>query len=163
MDIFDKLTQAAEDYKTLWAAFRASEQEAKDVVSATTSHIEAEKISHAERVATLTAQSRDSARPEVIRRLAKQELSRLETHTFGPSDDEISAFNSAVRDAKAALEDFMLLESKLRDLFRESKGKLDDLRKNTLGNGSMDHKLATSWIEGTQKKFDLILKEAGTK
>lgn len=121
------------------------------------------KIAHVERVATLTAQSRDPARPEIVRKLAVQELERLKDREFGPSEDEINAFNGAVQDAKDALKNFVLLESKLRELFQKAKEELDDLRKNTLGNGSMDHELAQSWIVSAQKKFDLILKEAGTK
>lgn len=161
MDIFDQLKTVASDHETLWAVFRSSEQAAQDVAAAVRERIRRDKQAQAEMVATLTAQSQDSARPEVIRRLAKQELSRLETRTFGPSDDEINAFNGAVRDASVALGDFIHLESKLRELFQKAKEELDDLRKNTLGNTSRDWELARNRLERTQKELDRVLREVG--
>ena len=54
--------------------------------------IRRDKAAHAERVETLTVQSQDPARPEILRKLAGKELERIQGRTFGPSEYETAAF-----------------------------------------------------------------------
>lgn len=132
--IFVQVEQAAADYDTLWAAFRESEQQAADITAAVAARIAADKAQADERVATLTAQSRDPARPPVVQRLAQQELNRLKAITFEPSPDEVAAFDAALRDALDALTDARKTSGQLLDLFTAASKKLKELRAGTLGN-----------------------------
>ena len=152
MSIFDQLTQAVADYDILWTAFRESAQRAADVTKATAARIAADRAQVDERTATLTAQSRDPARPPVVRQLAQQELSRLQGHTFEPSPTEIAAFDAAMRDARDAL----------RDLFAEANKALSALRAGTLGDQSRDVELAERRLDGEIRSFGLLGKTGRT-
>jgi len=68
MSVFEELTQAVADYNTVWVAFRSSEQAARDVTAAIGERVKADRRQIAERRAVLEAQSRDPARPEIVRK-----------------------------------------------------------------------------------------------
>jgi len=95
MSIFIQVEQTVSDYNVLWTVFRSSAQAAADVTAAVAARIAADRAQADERAATLTAQSRDMTRPEVVRKLAQQELDRLQERTFdtlgnGTLDDELA-------------------------------------------------------------------------
>lgn len=117
MSIFIQVEQTVSDYNVLWTVFRSSAQAAADVTAAVAARIAADRAQADERAATLTAQSRDMTRPEVVRKLAQQELDRLQERTFEPTADEAAAFATATKDAQAALRDFVSVKEKLRILF----------------------------------------------
>ena len=154
MSIFTQVEQAVSDYNVLWTAFRSSAQAASDVTAAVATRIAADRAQVDERTATLTAQSRDMTRPEVVRKLNVQELDRLQERTFEPTADEVTAFNSAMADAQAALRDFVAVKEKLRTLFGEADQQLKTMRAGTLGDGSRDDELARRHLGGEQKAFD---------
>lgn len=156
MSIFIQVEQAVSDYNVLWTAFRSNAQAASDVTAAVAARIAADRAQVDERTATLTAQSRDMTRPEVVRKLAQQELDRLQKRIFEPTADEVSAFNSAMADAQAALRDFVAVKEKLRTLFGEANQQLKTLRGDTLGNGALDDELARRHLDGEQRAFDLL-------
>lgn len=156
MSIFEQLTQAIADYETLWAAFRESAQQAADITKATAARIAADRRQADERTATLTTQSRDPNRPEVVRQLAQKELERMQERAFAPTENETTAFDSAMQDAEAALRDFVATKRKLRDLFEQASGELKTMRANTLGDGSRDAELARRHLDGEQRAFDLL-------
>lgn len=153
MSIFIQVEQAVSDYNVLWAAFRKSAQQAADITAAVAARIAADRAQADERNATLTAQSKDMSRPEVVRKLAVQELSRLQERVFEPTADETTAFDSAIQDAEAALRDFVATKRKLRDLFEQANGELKTARANTLGDGSRDDELARRHLVSEQKSF----------
>ena len=154
MSIFTQVEQAVSDYNVLWTAFRSSAQAAADVTASVAARIAADRAQVDERTATLTAQSRDMTRPEVVRKLAVQELDRLQERIFEPTADEVTAFNSAMADAQAALRDFVAVKEKLRTLFGEADQQLKTMRAGTLGDGSRDDELARRHLGGEQKAFD---------
>lgn len=156
MSIFIQVEQAVSDYNVLWTVFRSSAQAAADVTAAVATRIAADRDQVDERTATLTAQSKDMNRPEVVRKLAVQELSRLQERTFAPTADETTAFDSAMQDAEAALRDFVSVKEKLRTLFGEANQQLKTLRGDTLGNGTLDDELARRHLDGEQRAFDLL-------
>lgn len=156
MSIFEQLTQAASDYDILWGAFRANLQAAADVTSATAARLADERTRADERTATLIYQSRDPARPEIVRKLAAQELDRLQERTFSPSADEAAAFSEALKNAQAALRDVVKVHAQLRDLFSAAHRELDTLRAGSLGNLSLDVDLAERHLEGERKSFDCL-------
>ncbi len=158
MSIFTQVEHAVSDYNMLWTAFRSSAQAAADVTASVAARIAEDRGRVDERTATLTAQSRDIARPEVVRKLAQQELDRLQEHIFEPTADEVAAFNSAIADAQAALRDFVSVKEKLRTLFGEANQQLKTLRAGTLGDGSRDDELARRRLDGEQKVFDRLEK-----
>lgn len=158
MSIFTQVEHAVSDYNMLWTAFRSSAQAAADVTASVAARIAEDRGRVDERTATLTAQSRDIARPEVVRKLAQQELDRLQEHIFEPTADEVAAFNSAIADAQAALRDFVSVKEKLRTLFGEANQQLKTLRAGTLGDGSRDDELARRCLDGEQKVFDRLEK-----
>lgn len=154
--IFEQLTQAVEDHDTLWMAFRSSAQAAADITAATAARLADERAQVDARTATLTTQSRDPARPAVVRKLAAQEIDRLQERTFEPSVDETAAFAAAMQDAEAALRDFTATEIRLRDLFEQASGELKTMRAGTLGSGPKDPELARRHLDGEQKAFDRL-------
>lgn len=156
MSIFDQLTQTVADYDTLWGAFRESAQVAVDITAAAAARLAGERTRIDERTATLTAQSRDPARPEIVRKLAMQELNRLRELTFAPSEDEAAAFAEAMENARAALRDIMKIRGQLRNLFADASRELDALRAGTLGDQARDTDLAERRLDGEQKSFDYI-------
>lgn len=156
MSIFIQVEQAVSDYNVLWTAFRSNAQAASDVTAAVAARIAADRAQVDERTTTLTAQSRDMARPEVVRKLAQQELDRLQESVFEPTADEVAAFNSAMADAQAALRDFVAVKGKLWTLFGEATQQLKTLRGDTLGNGALDNALARRHLDGEQRAFDLL-------
>ena len=78
MDIFDQVKQAVDDFDLYWDGFSTTEREAIGVINAVEERIRRDKAAYAERVETLTAQSLDPARPEILRKLAGKELDRLQ-------------------------------------------------------------------------------------
>ena len=156
MSIFIQVEQTVSDYNVLWTVFRSSAQAAADVTAAVAARIAADRAQADERAATLTAQSRDMTRPEVVRKLAQQELDRLQERTFAPTADEAAAFATAAKDAQAALRDFVSVKEKLRILFGEANQQLKTLRGDTLGNGTLDDELARRRLASEQRAFDLL-------
>lgn len=156
MSIFTQVEQTVSDYNVLWAAFRESAQQAADVTAAVAGRIAADRAATDERIATLTVQSRDPNRPEVVRQLAQKELERMQERAFVPTENETTAFDSAMQDAEAALRDFVATKRKLRDLFEQASGELKTMRANTLGDGSRDDELARRHIVGEQRTFGLL-------
>lgn len=156
MSVFEQLTQATADYNTLWDAFRENLKSAADITAAAAARLADERSRIDERVATLTAQSRDPARPEIVRKLAAQELERLKLVAFTPSEDETTAFAEATETARAALRDARRVRGQLRDLFVEAGRELDALRAGTLGDQARDVELADRRLDGTQKNFDRL-------
>lgn len=156
MSIFIQVEQAVSDYNVLWAAFHESAQRAADVTTAVADRIAADRGQADERTATLTAQSRDPARPPVVRQLAQRELDRLQERTFEPTADEAAAFAAATEDAQAALRDFVSVKEKLRILFGEANQQLKTMRADTLGDGSRDDELARRHLASEQRAFDLL-------
>lgn len=156
MSIFIQVEQAVSDYNVLWTAFRSNAQAASDVTAAVAARIAADRARVDERTATLTAQSRDMARPEVVRKLAQQELDRLQERTFAPTSGETDTFDSAMGDARAALWDAVTVQGQLRDLFAAANKELSALRTSTLGNSSCDDELARRHLDGEQRAFDLL-------
>lgn len=156
MSIFTQVEQTVSDYNVLWTAFRSSAQAAADVTAAVAARIAADRAQVDERTATLTAQSRDIARPEVVRKLAVQELDRLQERIFEPTAVETAAFVAAMEDAQAALRDFVSVKEKLRTLFGEANQQLKTMRADTLGDGSRDDELARRHLASEQRAFDLL-------
>lgn len=153
---FNQLTQAVADHDALWVAFLESERRAADVTGATIVRIAADRDQVDERTTALVAQSRDLARPEVVRRLALQELERLQSRTFEPTPDERAAFDAAMDDAKAALRDARTVHKQLRDLFVEADKALSALRAGTLGDQSRDVELAERRLDGEERSFSML-------
>ncbi len=160
MSIFEQLTQTVADYNTVWAAFRSSEQAARDVTSAVGERIKEDGRQIAERRTMLEAQSRDPARPEIIRKLALQELERTKSRTFTPTEDETAAFTAAMADAQTALRDAIALKVKLSDLFSEANVEIRTMRANTLGNQRFDIDLAQRHLDVGQQAFDRLCRRA---
>lgn len=156
MSIFEQLTQATADYDALWGAFRESAQTAVDITSTVAARLADERSRIDERTATITSQSRDPSRPEVVRKLAIQELDRLQGITFAPSEDEAAAFSAALDDARAALRDAIAVRSHLAELFRAADQELKTLRAATLGDQVRDADLAYRHIDSEQKAFDRL-------
>lgn len=156
MTIFEQLTQAVAGHDTCWAAFQSARQQGNDIINAVAARIAADRTAADERTAALVAQSRDPARPEVVQRLALQELERLQKRTFEPSADEVAAFSVAMDDAEAALRDFSATKVKLRELFEAANQQLKTLRGDTLGSGHMDPELARKWLDGEERSFALL-------
>lgn len=161
MSIFTQVEQAADDYSVLWAAFRESEQQAADIIAAVAARIKEDQTAHAERLSALTIQSHDPARPEVVRKLAKQELERLQERAFEPTTDETAAFAVAIEDARAALKDVATARGQLKNLFEGANRELDTLRARTLGDQSRDIELAGRHIDNAQKAFNRLTQEVG--
>lgn len=156
MSIFIQVEQAISDYNVLWTAFRSNAQAASDVTAAVAARIAADRAQVDERTATLTAQSRDMTRPEVVRKLAQQEFDRLQERIFEPTSAETAAFAAAMEDAQAALRDFISVKEKLRTLFGEANQQLKTMRADTLGDGSRDDELARRHLASEQRAFDLL-------
>lgn len=156
MSIFTQVEQAVSDYETCWTAFKSAEQQAKDITAAVVARIAADRAQVDERTATLTTQSRDMDRPPVVRRLATEELARLQERTFEPTVDEEAAFAAAMEDARAALRDFEAVKIKLRELFNAVNQELQTMRSNTLGNGPKDPELAKKWLDSEERSFALL-------
>lgn len=160
--IFEKLSQTAADFETCWQAFKSAEQQGKDITAAVASRIATDRAQADERTATLTAQSRDPDRPEIVRKLAGQELARMQGRTFGPTETEVAAFNTAMADARSALSDFATVKAQLRELFEEAGKEVKSMRAATLGNQSRDDDLARRWLEGVQQGFDRLVRKGGS-
>lgn len=156
MNIFTQVEQAVADYDSLWAVFCESAQQAADVTKATAARIAADRAQVDERTTVLVAQSRDPARPEVVRKLAQQELGRLQDRTFEPTPDETAAFDAAVHDARDALRDARTVHKQLRDLFVEADKALSSLRAGTLGDQSRDVELAERRLDGEERSFSML-------
>lgn len=91
-----------------------------------------------------------------MRKLAVQELNRLQELTFAPSEDEAVAFAEAMENARSALKDTVRVKGQLRSLFAEASRELGALRAGTLGDQTRDTDLAERRLDGEQKSFDFI-------
>lgn len=156
MSIFTQVEHAVDDYSILWAAFRESAQQAADITAAVAARIAADRAQADERTTTLAAQSRDPTRPEVVRKLAQQELERLQERVFEPTTDEAAAFADAIEDARAALKDVTTVRGQLKNLFEGANRELDTLRARTLGDQSRDIELAGRHLDREKTSFDRL-------
>ena len=156
MDIFSQVKQGIEDFGMCWNAFDAADEEARKVIAVVGERIERDQAAHIERVETLTAQSLDPARPEILRKLALRELDQMKGRTFGPSEDEIAAFYSALSDEQAALQEATKVKAKLEELFEAAKVELRKMRTEAYENNTRDTNLAKRWIESRREDFDRL-------
>lgn len=154
--IFTQVEQAVADYDALWLEVRSKQQQAADITAAVAARIAADRAAVDERTAMLTAQSKDPARPEVVRKLAVAELERLQERVFEPTKDENAAFSSAMDDAQDALLDARAVRGQLRDLFAEAEKALSSLRAGTLGDQNRDAELAGRRLDGERRAFELL-------
>lgn len=154
MDVFDQVKQAVDDFNLYWKGFSATKQEVKDITAAVEERIRRDKAAHAERVETLTAQSLDPARPEILRKLTGKELERIQGRTFGPSEDETAAFNAAMNDAYTALQEVQKAETKLQGFFEAAKNELQAMKNRTYVN--CDPLLSRRALAGIREAFDRL-------
>lgn len=151
MDVFDQVKQAVDDFNLYWNGFSATEQEVKDITAAVEERIMRDKAAHTELVKTLTAQSEDPARPEILRKLAGKELERIQGCTFGPSEDETAAFNAAMSEAHAALREVGKTATKLQELLDTAKKGLQAIKNSTYQK--YDPTLSRSSLERRRADF----------
>ena len=156
MDIFSQVRQGIDDFGMCWNAFDAADEEARKVVAAVGERIERDKAAHVEQVETLTAQSMDQTRPEVLRKLAVRELEQMKGRTFGPSEDETAAFYSTLSDAQAALHEAAKAKAKLEELFEAAKVELRRMKAKAYEENARDTNLAKRWIESRREDFDRL-------
>lgn len=157
MSIFDEAQQIADDFNTLWGAFRQSDAALKDLTNAIRARIESDKTAAAERVELLTRQSVDPARPNVVRRLAVAELEKAKAvPAIGPTQEEKAAFDAEMEQAREALQEIRITRQKLYDVLTEAKRELETIRTSSFADAAKDTELAAGWLESRQRDFNRL-------
>lgn len=121
-DCFKKLETAAEDNRVCFLAIRAAENEAREILSAIENRLTSERRQDAARAAELEAQINDTTRPQTVRRMAENELSRLRGRNYGPTDEERELFGQSVAEVQTAINDAQRVRGELEELIRAAKG-----------------------------------------
>lgn len=157
MSIFDEVQQIADDFNTLWAAFRQSETNLKDLTATVKERIMADEKAAAERIELLTQQSIDPARPDVVRRLAVAELEKAKAApAIGPAQEEKAAFDAEMEQAREALQEIRITRQKLHDVLTEAKRELETIRTSSFADAAKDTELAAGWLESRQRNFNRL-------
>ena len=152
--VFTKVEELAVDYQRLWRAIRAADQSMKAITVATSDRIKADRKADIERADILARQSADPARNDVVRKIAVQELERLQARTYGANEDETAAFDAEMRNALDALEGAREVGQKLRKALKMAEKEVDSIRLECVGFG--DLALAQNWLDGDRRRFDSL-------
>ena len=152
--VFSAVKALAIDYQRLWIAIRAADKSMEAITSAASDRIKADRQAAAERVDILTRQSADPARPEIVRRLALQELEQLQVRTYGASEDEAAAFAAEMQNALDALDGARETGSKLSAALKAAAAEVDKIRAECNGFGDLG--LVQNWLDGDQRRFDAL-------
>lgn len=162
LDCFGKLATAAEDNKTCFLAIRAAESEAREILSAIENRLTSERRQDAARAAELEAQINDTTRPQTVRRMAENELSRLRGRNYGPTDEERELFGQSVAEVQTAINDAQRVRGELEELIRAAKGALEVIRVERYKD--MDLQIVRNRADDLRRDFDkMFLRTAGVK
>lgn len=152
--VFSAVEDLAVDYQRLWAAIRAADKAMEAITAAVSDRIKADRQAADERADILTRQSTDPARPDIVRRLALQELEQLQSRTYGASEDEAAAFAAEMQNALDALDGAREAGSKLSVALKAAAAEVDEIRAEC--NGFGDIGLVPNWLAGDQRRFDAL-------
>lgn len=152
LEIFKRVQSLKEDFDIAMLAYRAAHDDAKDITAAVQERIESDKEQTSERLSVLRDTLEDETRAATVRRMAEQEIKRLEAQTFEPTEEERAGFDAAIEEAAGAVRDMAHICSQFRAAFDEAKGELTQLRTATLG--SYDGERLNSWLESLKRDFN---------
>lgn len=152
--VFLTVEDLAVDYQRLWTAIRAADKSMEAITAAASDRIKADRQSADERADILTRQSVDPARPEIVRRLALQELEQLQARPYCASEDEATAFAAEMQNALEALDGARETGSKLSAALKAAAAELDKIRAECNGFGDLG--LVQNWLDGDQRRFDAL-------
>lgn len=152
--VFSVVEDLAVDYQRLWTAIRAADKSIEAITTAASDRIKADRQAADERADILIRQSTDPVRPEIVRRLALQELEQLQARTYGASEDEAAAFAAEMRNALDALDGARETGSKLSAALKTAAAEVDKIRAECNGFGDLG--LVQNRPDGDQRRFDAL-------
>jgi len=148
---FERVEQLSEDYEICFLAFRAAEREGVDLLNAIRSRITAEQESDKARADELRKQSADSSRSETVRRVAAQELERLQTVEYHVTEIEWNALDEISQELSKSLSDAARIREELNDALNAARTALDGIKKKSYNK--KDIPVAKQWAKNV---FDQI-------
>lgn len=126
--VFSAVEDLATDYQRLWTAIRAADRAMEEITTVASNRIKADRQAADERANILTRQSVDPARPEIVRRLALQELEQLQVRPYCASEDEAAAFAAEMQNALEALDCARETGGKLSAALKAEAAEVDKIR-----------------------------------
>lgn len=152
--VFSAVEDLVLDYQRLWTAIRTADKAMEAITAAASDRIKADRQAADERADILTRQSADPSRNAVVRKIAAQELQRLQARTYGASEDEAAAFAAEMRNALDALDSARETGSKLSAALKAAAAEVDKIRAECNGFGDLG--LVQNWLDGDQRRFDAL-------
>lgn len=158
MNVFEKLLQLHEDFNTTWTAFNVARHDAADMIKAVAERMERDSRQNAERVADLRQIAADSSRSATVRRVAEDELAKIDGREFFATTAEIEAFVDLIKQQSEALKDIRGINEDIFDTVKAAEAKIKDIRLATRGHSSLQ--VVDHWLEGQKRDFQKLCKEA---
>jgi len=158
MNAFKKVTQLKEDYDIAHLQLMSAHNDARDIVNAVSSRLEADIEQTDSRAAKLEAQAADTERSETVRRVASMELSKLRLKTFSPTEEEAAAFGEQIELLREARRDALNVQEKMSSAIIEAEQALKEIQSAVVGDESI--MLSERWAEGLQEAFNKLCAEA---
>ena len=155
-NILKRLEETRDNYNYLWEVAFTSESNAKTITEAVKERINLEKKQISERIDFLTKQAADPLRSDPLRELAKQEITKLQSITFQPTEEETTAFEKETAKFEAALKDIRKATGELKDTMKQATATIENIH-SEMYSGRKDIELASHWLENVINDFNRLL------
>lgn len=154
---FERLEQLSEDYEICFLAIRAAQTEGRDLLAAIQARIASERDRDQARADELKAQLSDKSRSETVRRIAAQELERLQRTEYHETAEERAAFEECTKELDKALLDAEKTKRELADALRAAKAAIETIREKSSEGKDLD--IARVCAQDVKKGLGLIRQE----
>lgn len=135
---FERLEQISIDYEVCFLAIRAAQTEGRELIAAIQDRIAGERERDQARAEELMAQFSDKSRSETVRKIAAQELERLQRATYHETVEERAALEECTRELDKSLSDAGKTRDELAAALRAAKAAIETIRAKSYEGKDLD-------------------------
>lgn len=155
-NILKRLEETRDNYNYLWEVAFTSESNAQTITETVKERINLEKKQISERIEFLIKQAADTSRSDPLRELAKQEITKLQSIKFSPTEEETTIFEKEIAKFDAALKDIRKATGELKDTMKQATAAIESIH-SEMYSGGKDIELTSRRLESAINNFNKLL------